>query len=101
MTDDTQNKSTQKPESVNPPPDAYLDEGAPNRDSGGGDDRQRQIHGDHLYRVPEAAKILGLHVDTVYRIPSKQLTKTRVGPRGGRTRIRGAHLLRYINGKES
>lgn len=54
------------------------------------------INPDRLYTTPQAAKILGLHPDTVYRIPRSLLRRTRVGPRRGRTKIRGSDLLAYL-----
>jgi len=55
-----------------------------------------QIHQERLYTTKEVAEILGLHTDTVYRIPSALLRRTRIGPRGGRTKVLGADLLRYL-----
>lgn len=49
-----------------------------------------------LYDTAGVAKILGLHPDTVYRIPRALLRRTPVGPRGGRTKIMGSDLLLYL-----
>lgn len=57
------------------------------------------IYRDRLYTSAEAAEILHLHVDTVYRIPPSRLRRTKVGPRGGRTKILGADLIHYLVGK--
>lgn len=54
---------------------------------------------ERLYTTAEAALILDLHPDTVYRIPEAALRRTRVGPRYGRTRIAGQDLLDYLQRK--
>ena len=60
---------------------------------------QREIKPHGLYDTPDVARILGLHPDTVYRIPRELLRRTPVGPRGGRTKILGSDLLKYIRGE--
>ena len=57
------------------------------------------INPDRLYTVPEVAAILALHPNTVYTIPEQLLRRTRVGPRRGRTKVRGRDLLAYLDGK--
>lgn len=57
------------------------------------------INPNRLYETSAVADLLGLHPDTVYRIPPSQLRRTRVGPRRGRTKILGQDLLDYLNGK--
>lgn len=57
------------------------------------------INPDRLYETPDVAELLGLHPDTVYRIPPSLLRRTRVGPKRGRTKIKGQDLLDYLNGK--
>lgn len=59
------------------------------------------VHPDRLYTTNEVAQMLGLHPDTVYRIPRSLLRRTAVGPAGGRTKIRGRDLLNYVDGKDA
>ena len=59
------------------------------------------IHPQALYDTPEVAEVLGLHPKTVYGIPERLLPRTRVGPRRGRVKIKGADLLRYLNNETS
>lgn len=49
-----------------------------------------------LYDTGEVAEILGLHPKTVYAIPETKLPRTRLGQRGGKVQILGAHLLAYL-----
>jgi excisionase family DNA binding protein len=62
-------------------------------------DTPSPIHPERLYTTSEVARVLGLHPDTVYRISSALLRRTRIGPKGGRTRVRGADLIRYLEGR--
>lgn len=55
------------------------------------------IHPDVLYSAPQVASFLGLHPDSVYRIPRSLLERTPVGPRGGRTKFWGRDVLKYLN----
>lgn len=55
------------------------------------------VHPDRLYSTVQAAQALELHPDTVYKIPRALLPRTPVGPRGGRTKIRGRDLLAYVD----
>ena len=64
--------------------------------SGRATNENTPIQPDRLYTTEEAAPILGLARDTVYRIPRAQLPRVRVGPKGGGTRILGADLLEYM-----
>ena len=57
------------------------------------------INPDRLYSTAEAATLLRLHPDTVYRIPAGSLRRTKIGPRRGRTVILGSDLLAYLRGK--
>lgn len=57
------------------------------------------INPDRLYTVPQVAEILDLHPNTVYSIPEQLLRRTRVGPRRGRTKVRGRDLLAYLDGR--
>lgn len=60
-----------------------------------------EINPDRLYTAAEVAELLGgIHRDTVYRIPDRLLTRTRVGPRRGITRFRGRAVLDYITKME-
>ncbi len=54
------------------------------------------IDPNRLYTMAEVARILRMVLDTAYRIPESQLTRTRVGPRGGLTLVMGSDLLRYL-----
>ena len=60
---------------------------------------QQEINPHGLYATADVAKILGLHPDTVYRIPRAVLRRTPVGPRGGRIKIMGSDLLLYLRRK--
>lgn len=51
-----------------------------------------------LYKVREAADILGLDCVTMYDIPETELPRCRVGPARGSTRWMGADLLAYARG---
>lgn len=51
----------------------------------------------HLYSAAEAAQVLGFRRrNTIYEIPERDLPRTRVGPRRGRTMFRGEDLLAYL-----
>ena len=60
---------------------------------------QQEINPHGLYATADVARILGLHPDTVYRIPRAVLRRTPVGPRGGRIKIMGSDLLLYLRRK--
>jgi hypothetical protein len=58
------------------------------------------IHPERLYDARTAAELLGIHRDTLYRIPDRLLPRSRVGPRRGRTKFRGRALIEYLDRME-
>lgn len=55
-----------------------------------------ELHPERLYDAKEVAKYLGIHRDTLYRIPDRLLKRSRVGPRRGRTKFKGRDVNAYI-----
>lgn len=55
------------------------------------------IHPDALYNAADVARVLGLSVDTVYRLgQTPKLRKTAIGPKRGATKFRGSVILKYV-----
>lgn len=55
------------------------------------------IHPDALYSASEVARVLGLSVDSVYRLgQTPKLRKVTIGPRRGKTKFRGSVILKYV-----
>lgn len=54
-----------------------------------------EINPHRLYDARETAEYFGIHRDTLYKIPDKHLPRSRVGPRRGRTKFKGADILAY------
>ena len=70
---------------------------APTDCRGNGSQSEAQVYIGKLFTAAEAADVLGFRRrNTVYEIPERDLPRTRVGPRRGRTMFRGEDLLAYI-----
>lgn len=55
------------------------------------------IHPDALYSAADVARVLGVTVDTIYRLgQTPKLRSIKIGPRGGRSKFRGRTILDYV-----
>lgn len=58
-------------------------------------DTLTELNPHRLYDAKVVAEYLGIHRDTLYKIPDRHLPRSRVGPRRGRTKFKGQDVLAY------
>lgn len=61
---------------------------------------KEDLHPERLYDAKTVAAYLGIHRDTLYRIPDRLLPRSRVGPNRGRTKFKGRNILAYVERME-